>query len=199
MVNILMRTSNRPKGFARTINGLKKQTDQNFKLIVSVDNDETELYVKNSNYDCEVIRVQHEKRNHPDHNPYNLYVNDLIDRVTDGWYVVIDDDDIILENLVSSINNICWDDDSVYIFKIDFMGKEIPSHSFGKSITFGDISSPCIVMNFKNKDIAKWKPVRGGDFNYIKDIVESGKLRVNFVNECYYRIIKPGAGLREDI
>ena len=199
MVNILLRTSNRPKGFNRVIESLKKQTDQNFNLIVSVDNNETENYVIASGYKCKIKKHKWVQRKHPDHNPYNLYVNTLINEVKLGWYIVIDDDDIIHDNMVAAINTFCVNDDNVYIFKVGFIGKDIPSYSFGKSITFGDISSPCIVMNAKNKSIAKWKPIRGGDFHYINDIVESKKLNVQWVDVKYYTIQTPGGGRREDI
>ena len=49
--------------------------------------------VKEIGYDCEIVRVVREPKQNFDHNPYNLYVNKLIDRVSDGWYVVVDDDD----------------------------------------------------------------------------------------------------------
>ena len=199
MLHILLRTSDRPKGFNRTMNALRNQTDMNFKLLVTVDNAATKTYVEASQFPCEIYEVKSEPRLHSNHNPYNLYVNTLIDNVKDGWYIVIDDDDIVHNDLVESINTTCTQDDAVYIFKINFMGKPIPSHSFGKSIAFGDISSPCIIMNSKNKNLARWKPVRGGDFNYIKDVVESGKLKIGFVDKVIYTVEKPGSGKKEDI
>jgi len=194
-----MRTSGRPNGFNRAIGFLKKQTNQNFKLIVSVDDNESFNYVKKTNYDCEIVKVKKHKRQHPNHNPYNLYVNELISKVNDGWYVVIDDDDEILTTLVEDIHENCKHENSVYIFKIDFCGRLIPSYSFGHSVQFADISSSCIVMNFKNKNIAKWKPVRGGDFHYISDIVATKKLKVKWVNSTLTKITLPGSGKRKDI
>ena len=199
MLHILLRTSDRPNGFNRTINALRNQTDHNFKLLVTVDNAATKSYVEASKFPCEIFEVQAATRTHPNHNPYNSYVNTLIDNVKDGWYIVIDDDDIVHNDLAESINKICTQDDAVYIFKINFCGKHIPSYSFGKGIAFGDVAAPCIIMNSKNKNIASWKPVRGGDFNYIKDIVESGKLKVAFADKVIYTVQKPGGGRKEDV
>ena len=84
LVNILTRTSGRPKYFKRCIESIKNQTYSNINHIVSVDDDKTEEYVKNltKNY----IRVSKYDGNIPFVDPvtkirraapYNLYLNNF--------------------------------------------------------------------------------------------------------------------------
>lgn len=63
LINILIRTSNRPNGFARIIDNIRSQTYKNYRIIVSVDNDETEEYVRKYK-DVEYIRLEHVKKQH---------------------------------------------------------------------------------------------------------------------------------------
>lgn len=204
MINFLLRTSNRPKGFKRMLDSIRSQDYKNYNLLVSADTDETVKYVKKENIKPLILN-RIEKRD-INHNPYNLYNNHLLDNVNDGWIMFGDDDDYLPNNTTfRKINDICKDTDTVYIFyMIDLQnGLVIPSHqSFGKKIQFGDIATPNFVFHSKWKNTARWQDKRGGDFLFIRDLINnnSGLLKINFVSLVTYVVDHRGMhGAKVDI
>ena len=87
-INILTRTSKRPKGFKRHIENIRGQTYKNISHIVSSDDPETAKYVEeNSHPNMLHVRINREdvikNDNSPKYNtgkyfPANLYLNILM-------------------------------------------------------------------------------------------------------------------------
>jgi len=102
LINILTRTSRRPKFFEVCKNSIENQTYKNIRHIICIDNDESEEYVKGLDF----IRVH--KKTLPNNatidghkeivKPYNLYFNDLLSEVEGGWVMFMDDDDCFMDN-----------------------------------------------------------------------------------------------------
>lgn len=95
-VNVIIRTSNRPKMFDKCINSVLNQTHENIKIIVSVDNEFSKDYVKK--YIDRVHMVKMER------NPdimywFNDYINIMFDYTDDGWIIILDDDNVFTSNL----------------------------------------------------------------------------------------------------
>jgi glycosyltransferase involved in cell wall biosynthesis len=204
MLNFLLRTSNRPKGFKRMLNSIQSQNYTDYNLLVTADDDYTEQYVKS--YKINPIRVNNIPRRDENHNPYNLYNNVLLDKVNDGWIMFGDDDDYLPNpNTFNRISEICTDIDTLYIFSmVDLQnGLIIPSHkSFGKNINFGDIATPNFVFHSKWKNTSRWKDVRGGDFLFVRDLINNnrGILKINFVSLITYVVDHRGMhGAKVDI
>ena len=86
LINILIRTSQRKFLFERCLASIISQTYKNIRVIVSYD------------FECDYIpdwcdKVQVQKGTEGYY--WNLYCNELKERVTDGWFMFIDDDDFI--------------------------------------------------------------------------------------------------------
>src|SRR6188768_2413240 len=86
LINILIRTSQRPILFQRCLQSIQQQTYKNIRVIVSYDFDCD--YIPNW---CDKIRVQKGDSGYY----WNLYCNELKEAVTDGWFMVVDDDDFM--------------------------------------------------------------------------------------------------------
>jgi hypothetical protein len=186
------------------ITSVYSQKHKDYRLIISADNEETAEYVKS--YNISPIMISSIVRRDLNHNPYNLYNNRLMDEVKNGWIMFGDDDDYIPNpDTFGKIAGICKDIDTIYIFRmVDLQnGQVIPGFkTFGKAIQFGDIATPNFVFNAKWKDTARWQDKRGGDFMFIRDLINnnSGLLKLNFIDLVTYVVDHRGMhGVKVDI
>jgi len=143
--NIITRTSNRPKMFRKCVESIRSQSYKNIRHIVSVDDDFTENYVKEYQ-GLEYIRIDRPKRLREEDFPYNLYLNNLIDKVKEGWIFILDDDDYFCDtHAVKSIINKAYSNETIVFTKMRWRsGKVIPSR---EGIHPGDIGSCCFCFN----------------------------------------------------
>lgn len=216
-INILTRTSNRPIGFRRCAESISNQTYKNINHIVSYDtNDDLKYLNEYSNIqilkiDPEEIKAEVELHGVPEHvkrmkrfAPYNLYMNKLLDMVSDGWIMILDDDDClahanVIENIISHITN----EDTILIWKMKFAdGRVLPLPEFyaSKVPALGKIGSPCFLFHSKWKDHARWDPFKGGDFRYLNNIYNSIPYS-NWIDAIYVHLSPngPGFGTKKDI
>jgi hypothetical protein len=197
LINILTRTSSRPSGFKLCYDSIKNQSYKNFEHIVSYEVNDSLNYLKNK--DLLLIKVNKisklDQRNKQGliHAPYNLYCNELLNRVKDGWIMFLDDDDNLLHNnvfeeLVEHIKTI--DEDTLIIWKMRYPnGKVIPSKvSIDNSeILMNDIGSCCFMFHSKYRNSAKWDEWKGSDFRFLKQL-ETIVPKQKWINKVYIQI-----------
>jgi glycosyltransferase involved in cell wall biosynthesis len=126
MINILIRTSKRPKCFNRCIESIKSQTYKDWNTIVGNDN--------NDNYCSEFNPVRYprtpiksERIGTARHFPYNAYLNKLFDKVTKGWVLILDDDDqFVNENSLATIAQQTFNEDNFIHWLVDLNFKVVP-------------------------------------------------------------------------
>ncbi len=172
LVNILLRTSKRPKFFEECIKSIEGQTYKNIRIIVSTDNNDTEKYV----VPYKVVPIKCVPNNNIQEPPndraygaiahYNLYLNDLARQVKDGWVIYMDDDDLFssptaVENIVNKIEN----DDSLVLWRIFSSSRVVPNDSnFGKEPFNCDIGGNSFMFHSKHLPSVNWEPYRRGNF-----------------------------------
>lgn len=173
-LNIIIRTSGRPQFFKRCINSIKTNC-KNFKLHITIDNEEDLKYVikycDGLNYDyylidkkiveeiCKKIKIERNLF------IYNYYFN-VVKQFLNGWCLYLDDDDelLITPEFLNDTNNI-------YLHKVDIGIKIVPSsHNFGRKPVLNDISGLGII--FHSSQMIDWKPQRGGDYEFISNLFE---------------------------
>lgn len=173
LINILVRTHRRPKSFKRLLESIYSQTYKNYRLIVSVDDDLTYQYVKESGIeDKDIVRVSSEDKHI--YAFYNEYFNSLIERVDNGYIYCIDDDDYFMNEeslaIVARESRI----DSVCIYRMHYNGRLLPcKENFGKRIVLADIGTPCFSVHVKHTWMAKWLARDDADGIYIKELSEA--------------------------
>lgn len=131
MINILIRTSNRPRFFSECIESIKKQSFKDYNIIVSCDSDD--WYCREYN----PVRVK--RKENTDHRidgarhfPSNDYLNTMLQTVKSGWVMFLDDDDLLCEGALDVINNSIQDENNVIFWKVDIKGRIVPSEfNFG--------------------------------------------------------------------
>lgn len=172
-LNILIRTSNREKLFNRCLESVKSQTYKDVRILVSADDEKTAAYVHKAG--IEPVRVQKRIINSGYNAPWNAYLNDLIAKVTGGWIMILDDDDMlanhnVLQQLVTGLK----DDNTIYFTRMKWpTGRVIPSdmHFAKHQIVPKDIGMPCFIFHAKHKHRLAFQPVKQGDFHFISRFV----------------------------
>lgn len=211
-INILTRTSNRPKGFERLRASIKSQTYKNIRHIVSYD-DKNDLSYLNENEGYDLFFMDRERLineydgetfAHPRyfHSPHNLYMNELLKEVKEGWIIFIDDDDHLynsksLENMSQHMTN---DTDLIFTRMKFGNNRVIPSEKVFKKqkIVFQDIGSPCVIPHFEIGKKVEWDMFKCSDFRYIKKIKNLSR-NTKWVDQILINVPSAGAGERNDV
>jgi|LauGreDrversion4_2_1035121.scaffolds.fasta_scaffold230868_2 hypothetical protein len=206
MLNILVRTSKRPKSFLKLMESLKSQTFQNYKLIVGTDDRESLNYIKNFDIQ-DIFFIDKEKilednpnpfPKKPTTAPYNLYMNFLQDKVLEGWIMYIDDDDYFIDenSLLTIFNEIQKSDkDTLIIWSMKFSnGFIVPKKNDLKRGPIQNfIGSPCFTFHVKYKQYAKWDQWRCSDFRVVNKLWEVIPKK-NFMNKILVYVPNANGG-----
>lgn len=182
LLNILIRTSNRPNYFKRLIKNIEAQTYKNVNLLISVDTIESVNYV-NASGNVPVV-VERLTPNEKQTFPWNLYLNSLLDQVKEGWILIIDDDDqyahqLILQIIADSLP----DENSMLVWKMRFPdGRLVPdAHHFNKTpFVRKQIAMPCFAFHSKHKNRVRFDGNRAGDFRMVEQLQQF--LKVEWLN-----------------
>jgi len=192
LINILIRTSDRPNYFARCLNSVLQQTYKNYRVIVSADNNKTKAYV--NIYGLQCINVKSMPRTQEQTAPWNLYLNDLMDQVDDGWIIFLDDDDYladenVLENIAKQLDNKY----KLYVWQMQWPnGRKIPEDTyFHKPFERKHIGMPCFTFHSVIKDKIRFDAMRAGDFRVISEL-EKYTDKINWIRQVYVKIGNTG-------
>ena len=175
-LNILIRTTYRPNYFSKCIDSILSQDYQNFKIIICYDDIRCLEYLDNhkNNSKIEIFEVKtHDRQSEAF---YNLYCNELLERVNDGWIMFLDDDDMFYSKKAFGIiaNNLYTENDIIF-WKVK-LGKHIIYPKNINNIIQFNISSEGFIFNHKFKNNAKWDNKRSGDFRFITELLKNTKI-----------------------
>ncbi len=155
LINILIRTSNRPTQFARCLRSVISQNYDNIRIIISTD--------KPCNYipkGLQVITVTPDKSL-----PYfyDCYCNDLKALVNDGWFLFLDDDDCLAPNVLSQIQFTA----PTILVQLERQGYTVPQNT---TLARGHVGMPCLILHHSLKHIADIPGMGQGDYFWIKSV-----------------------------
>jgi GT2 family glycosyltransferase len=207
LINILIRTSNRPNYFNGCVNSIYSQKYKNWNIIIGVDNLNSLSYTQPDkgrdvfyNYDNVIIPKPPNGVEYGIPFKYNSYINDLQDEVKDGYIVIIDDDDKLYDeySLQKLADAIKTNDDLVF-WRVKFPNRLVPSDdNFGVEPVLRDISGIGFSFHVKNKEI--WEPYKRGDYRVSKKLYKKIENKI-FLNEILtelQRDVEDGMGRRDD-
>lgn len=189
LINILIRTGNRPELFRRCLASIKRQSHREVRVIVCYDRAESLAYIPDWVEKVQVI---------PDKSKpffWNLYCNSLKALVVDGWFFFLDDDDYIINDFaLANIAKHLADPSRGVICQFQRWGQPKPSHSgiLRKEIIRGRIGMPCIFLHHTKKDLATFDGFPAADFRFIKDVAKV--LPMNFVRAIVVKTDRISAG-----
>lgn len=158
LINILIRTSNRPNEFARCLRSIVAQTYPNIRIIIGYDSDTALKYIPKG---LETVFVSAD-RSLPFY--YDCYCNQLKSLVNDGWFFYLDDDDILNPNVLKDIPL----NSHAIIVQLQRVNNVVP-----KDLNFrrGTIGMPCLILHHSLKSIADIYGSGTGDYFWIKEVI----------------------------
>ena len=132
MINILVRTSNRPMFFHDCIRSIKAQTYTDYRIIVGSDSNDCYCWPFNPVHYTQTKsngRYLNLSRGIKTlHFPVNLYLNRLMDEVKEGWVMFLDDDDMMATHeTLEEIAKLLTSEDTAVFWKVQLGERIIPS------------------------------------------------------------------------
>jgi glycosyltransferase involved in cell wall biosynthesis len=183
LINIVTRTANRPKGFARLRKSIEAQTYNNIRHIVVYDDDSALEYLQEGQgYELHKIdkeevlaRDRGVNPNTGGYFPYNYYINDAYKLIKEGYFYGIDDDDELLDaNVIEDLADVA-EEDRLVLAKFQFdNGMVIPlDGDFGKAPKICRIGGSCMFFHIKWVDFAQFDCWKCSDFRVINRLYHS--------------------------
>ena len=188
LINIITRTSGRPKYFAEHWESVKNQTYPNIRHVIGSDNAENLSYLKEVKgdledvYSCqkmrktEAVKPWHGVNLY--HAPYNLYFNGLYPLVEDGWIMHLDDDDILASpEAIEQLAKELTDPDEIVLFQGKFVSGIKPSTKIGESSVqagvspgYGQIGGRCFAFHSSKAWDVQWDQWSAGDLRVLQQL-----------------------------
>ena len=201
MINILMRNTYRPMAFAKCINSILTQTYKNFKIIMCYDDDRCLEYLRKyeDNKRIDIFKTNNIDKTLPKF--YNLYCNQLLEKVDKGWIIFLDDDDMFATNdALQTIASRLYTQDHMLFWKFKRPDREIYPD---KRVLPDSVASCGYCFHTKHKNLSRWTITQGGDFNYIEGLLRRKDFSLRFINSVLtkttFNAVKPGNyGAKED-
>ena len=171
LINILIRTSDRPEYFEKCIESVLNQSYQNYHVFVCYDTKNSYKYLKKYEKN-EKITVFYVNENSEEKYKFNLYCNHLLDKVESGYIMFLDDDDIFIHN--SSLHVINWYllNHKLLTWKFLRPDQLIFKKDVQEKLVLGDIDTACVCFHSELKDKSIWKDQQYGDFNFYAPLFE---------------------------
>lgn len=179
VLNILVRTSFRPKQFKKCMESILAQTYKNIRVVVIADNyEESSHYILEQTkrfVPCgflEPVVYMVDKKDLTDGTAfYNHYLNEAMQRISsnpefsEGFISFLDDDDILNNNFV--VENFFKRNPKSDIFYIVQFNRGTKVKPQNDIIELGKIGGSCVIVPTKLCTLSKFGLNRGGDFRYI--------------------------------
>lgn len=209
-INIITRTNKRPNGYKQNVDQLLncvlnsdlRRSDINH--IIITDDKESTKYI-DGDY---VFMKQKERPTTPkapgawNWRPYNLYFNQIKDKLVDGWIMYIDDDDRLYDNnSLKEIHKIIrhHNEDTIIYFQMEYAdGKRLPVDNWNGIPRINQIGGSCFIFHTKYYDDAIWDEWSGGDFRVINKLHNIIPNKI-FINTPMVYINQIGGGRQTDI
>jgi hypothetical protein len=168
---ILIRTSNRPNEFKRCLKSIYEQNYPNICLVISYDNANTLKYIQSENIKLDYKTIDLTKMNYIKKKcHYNLYCNELLKHVNNGWCFFLDDDDeIICPNTLHKLNNEIIlneiESDNLLIFH-NYRDDKILKIKDRENPKVGEVAISSFVFHSKYKNNSNFTTSSSGDFDF---------------------------------
>lgn len=189
LLTILLRSHNRPKGFARALQSIENGCWPNVRVIASYDNEDTLSYL--TRFPVTRLRMNPHLAHRPapaskDYArwfPPNTYFNSMASLVKDGYIAYLDDDDVYEEGALKVImDNVapgalllwkCRLRDGRDIPEAPYFGREEAGGGHGSRLhpsLNGQISGICMAYPASAFNRSPWEPWRRGDFRVMRNL-----------------------------
>jgi len=166
---ILIRTSNRPKMFKKCIDSILNQTYHNYYIYICYDDESSLTYLKD--YDNHHLITYFPI--HVDSNQrykFNLYCNQLLDKVNDGYIMFIDDDDRFIGPRVLELLNYNIGFNKIITWRFLRPDMLVYLKDLDNEIILGEIDTASVCFHHSLKDKSRWDDEQYGDYRFYKTL-----------------------------
>ena len=178
--NILIRNTYRPTAFKKCIESVLNQTYQNFRIIMCYDDDNCLDYLNKYKNDSRFEIFKTKSINNKSCF-YNLYCNELLNKVKNGWILFLDDDDMYTNTeSIKIINKHIQNENNILFWKFKRPDKLIYPPTI--KIERNTVASCGYCFHSKYKNLSKWTVWQGGDFDYVEGLLKKNKFDKIFIN-----------------
>ena len=184
LINILIRNCYRPNLFKKCIQSILSQKYNNYKLIMCYDDDRCLEYLEKLPKNDKIVYFKASNIDKSKQYFYNLYMNELLDKVKDGYIMFLDDDDKLSHSKVLlDISNNIDNEDSILLWMVKFQNILIyPKDINSKIIKDCQISGIGYCFHSKYKNNIKWKSISGADRMFYNSIIKNDKINKKLIN-----------------
>ena len=170
--NILIRTSSRPEYFKKCIESVLNQTYKQFHVFICYDTKDSLQYIEEytTNNKIEFFFVEESSK---EKYKFNLYCNKLLNKVTDGYCLFLDDDNYILTERMLEMLNWCSGEYKIITWNFLRPDRLIHKQNIKDPLILGEIdtSNVCFCSSLKNE--SNWKDKQYGDYNFFKPLFDN--------------------------
>jgi glycosyltransferase involved in cell wall biosynthesis len=169
LINILIRTSNRPQQFTRCLESIRSQTYKNVRIIVGIDRASALDYIPKG------LQAVFLYADNSIPYFYDLYCNYLKLMVTDGWFFFLDDDDTLVSpTVLQQLAEHLTSEHEAIICQMLRNGVPKPADNYIRKrvIWEGKTGLPCLVLHSKHKALSGLDGYKAGDYRYIKAVTD---------------------------
>ena len=117
---------------------------------------------------------------------YNLYLNELLENVTEDWVIILDDDSKLIDNtFIEKLANMCEnaDEKDVLIYQSKVVNKILPlkKQMFDKKIVLGCIDMSCFCFHYTLFEKIQFDDKACGDYHFLNKIIKSKEFNLRFM------------------
>ena len=173
-INIITRTGTRENCFRILKKSIETQTYKNYVHYKTNDNINN-TFLKN---EPNVIDVTHlrKKKTRQSLCPYNLYFNEVTNRIKDGWVIIIDDDaKFVHDKFLEHLALLCAKKNSNEVFLYNIYFREEKSiFPLNDSLRLGTFDMASICIHSSLLKTFHFTDRCGADFNLISNLLRKG-------------------------
>jgi len=187
-LNILIRTSMRPEFFKKCIESILSQKYTNFNVYICYDKEDSLSYLNDYESKYTNITTFFIQNDSVEKYKFNLYNNTLMDKVSDGFIIFLDDDDIFSHDMCFKIiNETIHDENDILVWKFMRPDKLVYPKDIN-DIKLGEIDTTSICFHNKYKQLSRWDDKQCGDyyfysklFNELKSLNKFNIIKLNYI------------------
>lgn len=175
-ITILIRSHNRKDSFEISLQSILKQKYKNYNIIVSFDNEETRNYLiefkKKYNFNFKILKVNKQSN---DVAFFDLYCNDLLLEVKNGYVFFLDDDKELMHDNVLSIISFHIEKNKILLWS--YLGSDKIIFPIDcDNPKYGEIDTCMFAFDISLLK-QKWSDKYGSDYYFFKDLTINNPIK----------------------
>lgn len=182
-IHVLIRTCLRPTSFERCLTSILSQTYSNWRVTVAYDHPDSFEYIQpwlDREPRCTALAVNMDHVSQEKYR-FNLYNNVLLDHVTEGYVMFLDDDDCLAhDKSLTVINDHLHSEQTMVLWHFARPDKVICPRR-APFLRFGEIDTACACFHHSLKKYARWPDRQGGDFVFYNQLMKHTSPWLRFV------------------